>query len=82
MDGQDNHIYNSIRVFLTGITFLVFFSGAAFCKQSYDYIDITDPWFKKTPIAVPVFKAITQGLKEQKICEEASTLLCPFGKRA
>ena len=75
MDVQDSHIYNLIRVFLTGITFLMFFSGSAFCKQSYDYIDITDPWFKKTPIAVPVFKAITQGLKEQKICEETSVLL-------
>ena len=58
-----------------GITFLMFFSGAAFCEKSYDYIDITDPGFKKTPIAVSVFKAITHGPKEQEICEDAYKLL-------
>ena len=75
MNKQDNQFYKPIIILLAVILFLMFFPGEAFCEKSYDYIDITDPGFKKTPIAVPVFKAITYGSKEQKICEESSALL-------
>ncbi len=75
MNKQDNQFYKPIIILLAVILFLMFFPGEAFCEKSYDYIDITDPGFKKTPIAVPVFKAITHGSKEQKICEESSALL-------
>ena len=64
-----------MKLLLVGIAYVAVFYATAFCEQFYDYIDITNPGFRKTPIAVPVFKTITHGPKEQKFCEEASVLL-------
>jgi len=64
-----------MRVLIAGIAFVMFLTGAAFGEQSYDYIDITNPFFRKTPIAVPVFRSMTPSSQEQAICEEASGLL-------
>lgn len=75
MDKPNYFMNKPMKLLLVGIAYVIFFYEAAFCEQSYDYIDITDPGFQKTPIAIPVFKAITHGPKEQKICEEASALL-------
>jgi len=41
----------------------------------YDYIDITNPFIKKIPIAVPLFKTMTENTHEQKAAHEAAVLL-------
>jgi TolB protein len=41
----------------------------------YEYIDITNPFLRKIPLAVPVFKSLTPNDAEKKIAQEASDLL-------
>ena len=64
-----------IKVLMAGIVFVVFMTGTAFCAQSYDYIDITNPFLRKIPMAVPAFRSMTPSAEEKAICEEASALL-------
>jgi len=64
-----------MRVLMAGIVFVLFMTGTAFCAQSYDYIDITNPFLRKIPVAVPVFKSMTPSAQETEICEEASALM-------
>ncbi len=45
------------------------------CHAKYDYIDITNPFLKKIPIAVPVFKAMSGSDTEVKSAEKATQLL-------
>jgi TolB protein len=60
---------------MAGILCGVFMTGTALHAQSYDYIDITNPFLRKIPMAVPVFKSMTPSAQEQAICKEASALL-------
>jgi TolB protein len=64
-----------MRVLMAGVVIAVFMTGTAFSAQSYDYIDITNPFLRKIPMAVPVFKSMTPSTQEQAVCEEASALL-------
>jgi TolB protein len=64
-----------INVFFTGILMAILFAGTAFCAQSYDYIDITNPFLRKIPMAVPVFRSMTPTIQETAFSESASTLL-------
>jgi TolB protein len=41
----------------------------------YDYIDITKPFLRKVPVAVPVFKAINATEQETEICKKGADLL-------
>ena len=42
---------------------------------TYDYIDITSPYLRKLPIAVPVFRDMTGSSEEQIFSDAASNLL-------
>ncbi len=64
-----------IKVLTVGIAAAIFMAGTAFCEKSYDYIDITNPFLRKIPLAVPVFKSMTPSEEEKTICKEASDLL-------
>jgi TolB protein len=55
------------------VFFSLFLVTDSFAK--YDYIDITNPFIKKIPIAVPFFKDMTGSLDERKKAREASGLL-------
>jgi TolB protein len=44
-------------------------------RADYDYIDITNPFIQKIPLAVPVFKAFEENETDLKIRREASDLL-------
>jgi TolB protein len=44
-------------------------------KAKYDYIDITSPYLRKLPIAVPVFRDMTGSSDEQIFADSASNLL-------
>jgi TolB protein len=56
---------------LAGIFFLI----SSLCAEQYDYIDITDPFLRKIPIAIPFFKTFTGSQTEAKISVSASDLL-------
>jgi len=43
-------------------------------QQDYDYIDITNPFYRKIPIAVPVFKPVSDSPEETRISTTASDL--------
>lgn len=71
-------IYNTNKyiragLFLTAITILLLMPDPATAK--YDYIDITNPFMKKLPIAVPLFKDMTGTQAEQTFSKTASDLL-------
>lgn len=45
------------------------------CHADYDYINISDPFLNKIPIAVPVFKSMSDNSKEKEVAQEASDLM-------
>jgi len=49
--------------------------GFGLCRDDYDYIDITNPFLRKIPIAIPVFKKISIDDTSAKLSKEASDLL-------
>ena len=53
----------------------VFFFIPLICFAGYDYIEITDPFLKKIPIAIPFFKTFTDGRAEDETSTTASDLL-------
>jgi TolB protein len=49
--------------------------GFGLCRDDYDYIDITNPFLRKIPIAIPVFKTMSFDNASAKLSKEASDLL-------
>jgi TolB protein len=62
-----------IRLFLWVAFLLIFFTSDSIA--GYDYIDINNPYIKKIPIAVPLFKEMNGSMDEQTKAREASVLL-------
>lgn len=52
-----------------------FLIGSTLCRAEYDYIDITDPFLRKIPIAIPKFVAVSGSQAEANVSEKASNLL-------
>lgn len=57
------------------IAILAFFVGTAAYSAEYNYIDITNPFLRKIPIAVPVFKNMSPGQATAQVSQQASDLL-------
>jgi len=55
--------------------FLFSFIFPAYAEAKYDYIDITNPFIKKIPIAVPFFKEMADNSEALKKAGEAAELL-------
>ncbi len=59
------------------------FIGLALCLMvvstamaaDYDYVEINNPFLRKIPTAVPVFRAVTSGAPEKEIATEAAGFL-------
>ncbi|OEU64244.1 MAG: Tol-Pal system beta propeller repeat protein TolB [Desulfobacterales bacterium S5133MH16] len=49
--------------------------GTGICGAGYDYIDITHPFLRKIPIAIPVFKKVYPGDATERLSGTASGLL-------
>ncbi len=64
-----------LKHIVTGCVVVLWTANIGFCQKSYDYIDITNPFLRKVPIAVPVFKSLTPSAQEHAFCREASDLL-------
>lgn len=50
-------------------------AGSAVCRAEYDYIDITNPFLRKIPIAIPVFNNMLSGATTDQAAQQASDLL-------
>ncbi|MGD9107379.1 MAG: Tol-Pal system beta propeller repeat protein TolB [Desulfobacterales bacterium] len=57
------------------ITMAYVMIGTGTCGAGYDYIDITHPFLRKIPIAIPVFKQIHPGDATERLSRAASNLL-------
>jgi TolB protein len=63
-----------IKIFtvIAVVTWLVF---PRLCQAEYDYIDITNPFLRKIPLAVPLFKNMSADDATAKLSQKASDLL-------
>ena len=61
------------KIWLIAIAF--FLAGSAICRAEYDYINISNPFLRKIPLAVPLFKAMSGTPAEMEVSEKASGLL-------
>ena len=57
-----------------------FFIGPVFCfaqsdKDQYEYIDISNPFLRKIPLAIPLFKNETGTQEEKRLSESSADLL-------
>jgi TolB protein len=57
------------------LAMVCFLTNPAFCRAEYDYIDINNPFLKKIPVAIPLFKTMDKSLSEKRLSVEASNLL-------
>jgi len=57
------------------ITIVSIIIAPAVCRAEYDYIDITNPFLRKIPIAVPVFKNTSPNKTAAQAERQASDLL-------
>jgi len=64
-----------IGFILFSVVFLFVFILPKHVEAGYDYIDITKPFIKKIPTAVPLFKEMTENSEEQKRAAEATRIL-------
>lgn len=62
------------RIILIAL-FLICFAGTSPCRAEYDYIDITNPFLRKSPIAIPQFKNLTADPSGVVLSGRASDLL-------
>lgn len=60
-------------IYLISIAF--FLIGSGLCRAEYDYIDITNPFLRKIPIAIPIFKNMSSGVTTEQLSIRASDLL-------
>ncbi len=68
---------NCFRIF--GVLFLVlvgiFAGNPQLCRGEYNYVNISDPFLNKIPMAVPVFKSMSTGSAEMDIAMKASDFM-------
>jgi TolB protein len=57
------------------LTVLCLAAGASICWAEYEYIDISKPFLRKIPLAVPRFKNASSDSKETQLSEMASNFL-------
>ena len=60
-------------LYLIVIVSLLF--GPGLCRAEYDYIDITDPFLRKIPLAAPLFKKVSSNDATEQLSNSASDLL-------
>ena len=63
-----------IKIFCL-IAIVSFLFGSGPCRAGYDYIDITDPFLRKIPIAIPSFNKVSTGDATEQLSRTASDLL-------
>jgi len=62
-----------LYIFIIGVILITF--GSATCWAEYDVIDITKPFLRKIPLAVPLFKNVSETAEEKQLSEAAADFL-------
>jgi TolB protein len=62
-----------LYIFIIGVILITF--GPATCWAEYDVIDITKPFLRKIPLAVPLFKNVSETAEEKQLSEAAADFL-------
>jgi TolB protein len=62
-----------LYIFVIGVIFIT--SVPAICWAQYDVIDITKPFLRKIPLAVPLFKNEARSTEEKQLSEKAADFL-------
>jgi TolB protein len=62
-----------LYIFIIGVILIAF--GPARCWAEYDVIDITKPFLRKIPLAVPLFKNVNETAEEKQLSETAADFL-------
>ena len=62
-----------LYIFIIGVIFITF--GPANSRADYDVIDITKPFLRKIPLAVPLFKTAGGSAEEKRSAEKAADFL-------
>ena len=62
-------------VIIVGVLMLFGSWGTGFAQTEYDYIDISNPFIRKIPLAVPQFKMISEDAAEQELSQQAAHLI-------
>ncbi|MBW2660480.1 MAG: Tol-Pal system beta propeller repeat protein TolB [Deltaproteobacteria bacterium] len=53
----------------------LFFIDTGLCHAEYNYIDINNPFLRKIPIAIPLFKTVSENFAEKRMSSKLSHLL-------
>ncbi len=71
--------FNRLRAWPAYIIFLImtasFLICPGLCLSEYDYVDINNPFLRKIPIAIPLFKTMAKSRAEKRLSEKVSDLL-------
>lgn len=54
---------------------VLFFPYSGICQSEYDYINISEPFTNKIPIALPMFKALSEGDTENKAAVDSAEMV-------
>ena len=57
------------------IVIISFWAVPGVSRAEYDYVDISHPFLRKIPMAVPLFKKVSSGHETDQLSESASDLL-------
>ena len=63
------------EIFGCMLILICLFAGSRVCQAEYDYIDISKPFIRKIPLAIPQFQNATGALKERQLSGLASAFL-------
>ena len=69
-------IKNNIKKIYIAFLIIIFFAIIPPVSMAkYNYIDISNPFIRKTPIAIPLFKSFTENKQESLISKQMSELM-------
>ncbi|MFW5908857.1 MAG: Tol-Pal system beta propeller repeat protein TolB, partial [Desulfosalsimonas sp.] len=54
---------------------VLFFPYSGICQSEYDYINISEPFTNKISIALPMFKALSEGDTEDKVAVDSADMV-------
>jgi len=69
------HICSNIKLKFLAMFAIILLNGNISVAEDIDYIDITNPFLNKMPIAIPYFKALNGTADEKKMVKSTADLL-------
>ena len=73
--GQESFKIRRIKLYIFVIGVMLVTFGPAMCWAEYDVIDITKPFLRKIPLAIPLFKNTSGSAEEKQLSETAADFL-------